>query len=88
MRIYVTIYLLFGEITHVSEFIYDVKMDKNNATNKKQLKRILALNQLLNIAEYYNRLHTTNIEGTTIMYDKSNKKNTILVRHLLCIYVA
>ena len=31
--------------------------DKNNATNKKQLKRVLALNQLLNIAEYYNQLH-------------------------------
>ena len=30
-------------------------MDKNNATNREQLKRILALNQLLNIAEYYNR---------------------------------
>ena len=28
--------------------------DKNNATNKKQLRRLLALNQLLNIAEYYN----------------------------------
>lgn len=32
--------------------------DKNNATNRKQLERLLALNQLLNIAEYYNRLHT------------------------------
>ena len=32
-----------------------IAIDKNNATNKKQLKRILALNQLLNIAEYYNR---------------------------------
>ena len=31
--------------------------DKNNATNKKQLERVLALNQLLNIAEYYNQLH-------------------------------
>ena len=31
--------------------------DKNNDTNKKQLKRILALNQLLNIAKYYNQLH-------------------------------
>ena len=30
-------------------------MDKNNATNREQLKRLLALNQLLNIAEYYNR---------------------------------
>lgn len=28
--------------------------DKNNATNKKQLEKLLALNQLLNIAEYYN----------------------------------
>ena len=31
--------------------------DKNNATNKKQLERVLALNQLLNIAEYYNQIH-------------------------------
>ena len=38
MRIYVTIYLLFGEITHVSEFIYDVKMDKNNATNARKVR--------------------------------------------------
>lgn len=28
--------------------------DANNATNEKQLERLLALNQLLNIAEYYN----------------------------------
>ena len=31
------------------------KDDKNNATNKNQLERLLALNQLLNIAEYYNK---------------------------------
>lgn len=31
--------------------------DKNRSTNKKQLERILALNQLLNIAEYYNQIH-------------------------------
>nr|DAI06224.1 MAG TPA: hypothetical protein [Crassvirales sp.] len=49
-------------------------MDKNNATTVKQLKRILALNQLLNIAEYYNRLHTTNIQNTTIEYDGVNQK--------------
>lgn len=30
------------------------KFNKNNASNHQQLKRILALNQLLNIAEYYN----------------------------------
>lgn len=46
----------------------------NNATTVKQLKRILALNQLLNIAEYYNRLHTTNIRNTTIEYDGVNQK--------------
>ena len=31
-------------------------VDKNNATNKKQLEKLLALNQLLNITEYYNRI--------------------------------
>lgn len=36
--------------------------DANNATNEKQLKRILALNQLLNIAEYYNNIHNSNNE--------------------------
>ncbi len=34
--------------------------EKNNATNRKQLERLLALNQLLNIAEYYNKLHPSN----------------------------
>lgn len=48
--------------------------DANNATTVKQLRRILALNQLLNIAEYYNRLHTTNIQNTTIEYDGENQK--------------
>lgn len=33
------------------------KVSGNNATNEYQLKRILALNQLLNIAEYYNKQH-------------------------------
>lgn len=33
------------------------QLDKNNSTNKKQLERLLALNQLLNIAEYYNKRH-------------------------------
>lgn len=42
-----------GEINSARQF--DVKEDKNNATSKKQLKRLLALNQLLNIAEYYNK---------------------------------
>lgn len=47
--------------------------DANNATTVKQLRRILALNQLLNIAEYYNRLHSTAINTYTIVYNKVNK---------------
>lgn len=31
--------------------------DRYIATNEKQLKKLLALNQLLNIAEYYNKQH-------------------------------
>ena len=31
------------------------KFDKNNTTNRKQFERLFALNQLLNIAEYYNK---------------------------------
>ena len=34
-----------------------ILLNKNIATNKKQLEKLLALNQLLNIAEYYNKLH-------------------------------
>lgn len=49
------------------------KANKNNSTNENQLKRLLALNQLLNIAEYYNRLYTTNIKSTTIEYDGVNQ---------------
>ena len=37
-------------------------MDKNNATNEKQLERLLALNQLLNIAEYYNTINSNKNE--------------------------
>lgn len=41
-----------------------------NATNSKQLKRILTLNKLLNIAEYYNRLHIMIDKQYVILYDK------------------
>lgn len=33
------------------------KFDANNALKGQQLKRLLALNKLLNIAEYYNQIH-------------------------------
>ena len=42
-----------GRICNVCSTIS--KFDKYNATSKKQLERLLALNQLFNIAEYYNR---------------------------------
>lgn len=61
-----------GEIIYVRDYVDNAKVDKNNATNKEQLKRILALNQLLNIAEYYNTLHPTCITHTTIDYDGIN----------------
>lgn len=43
-----------GDIFKASNYEESFINDKNNATNEKQLKRILALNQLLNITEYYN----------------------------------
>ncbi len=52
-------------------------MDKNNATNREQLKRILALNQLLNIAEYYNRLHIMIDRPYVILYDKRTQDYTV-----------
>ena len=49
------------------------KDDKNNATNKNQLERLLALNQLLNIAEYYNRKNSK--EENKIYYINFDKRN-------------
>ena len=46
---------------------------KHNATIKKQLERLLALNQLFNIAEYYNRLHPVTSIVYIIMYNKIDK---------------
>lgn len=60
-------------------------MDKNNATNRKQLERLLALNQLLNIAEYYNRLHPIPSMVYTIMY--STKSNTYYISTPSIIYL-
>lgn len=46
----------YGEIEY-SEDCGSESYHKSNANDKKQLERLLALNQLLNIAEYYNRIH-------------------------------
>lgn len=45
------------------------KFDANNALTSKQLEKVLALNQLLNIAEYYNKLHGNGV-NSVIKYDK------------------
>ena len=63
----------YGKIAGSITYAPDLRAGKNNATNKKQLERILALNQLLNIAEYYNTLHTININNNTILYDYVNQ---------------
>ena len=48
-------YLISG-YGQIEDFSYESdKFESNSATNRKQLDRLLALNKLLNIAEYYNR---------------------------------
>ena len=44
-----------GEIREIVEFDDKTCADRNNAAYIKQLDKVLALNQLLNIAEYYNK---------------------------------
>lgn len=71
-----------GKILHVIKYANDVKIDKNNATNEKQLKRLLALNQLLNIAEYYNSKRTSCVDTIIIYYSEVlDKYNTAAVKH-------
>ena len=48
------------------------RFDVNNVSNKEQLKRLLALNQLLNIAEYYNRNIAELNVRYRICYDSTN----------------
>lgn len=60
----------YGEINFYN--IGTNRVDANNAPNGRQLKKLLALNQLLNIAEYYNNLHRNGV-NTVIKYDKLNQ---------------
>ena len=53
------------------------KFNKNNASNHQQLERLLALNQLLNIVEYYNRLHIMIDRPYVILYDKRTQNYTV-----------
>lgn len=68
--------------------------DKNNATTKKQLYRLMALNQLLNIAEYYNRknpkeekkIHCINFDKRNHEYFIQDCTCSIVVRGLIPIF--
>lgn len=64
-----------GNITD-SKMRWDSAISKNNATNKEQLEKLLAANQLLNIATYYNSrveepdgLYAIGYDTTTHMYE-------------------
>lgn len=64
------------------------KFDKYNATSKKQLERLFALNQLFNIAEYYNRknpkeenkIYYINFDKRNLEYFIQGHTNSIVVR--------
>ena len=61
----------YGEVNFYN--IGTNRFDANNAPNGRQLNRLLALNQLLNIAEYYNKIHPDNTNPCVIVYCKQTK---------------
>ena len=73
---------------------YGAKLDKNNTTNRKQLERLFALNQLLNIAEYYNkknpkkgnRVYCINFDKRNLEYFIQDYTSSIVVRGLVPIF--
>lgn len=70
------------------------KIDINNATNRKQLERLFALNQLLNIPEYYNKknpkkekkIHCINFDKRNHEYFIQDYTCSIVVRGLIPIF--
>ena len=70
------------------------KLDKNNTTNRKQLERLFALNQLLNIAEYYNKkspkeenyIYYINFDKRNLEYFIQGYTSSIVVRGLIPIF--
>lgn len=62
------------------------KFNKNNASNHQQLKRILALNQLLNIAEYYNSNRKEDEVTYAIIYNFDECEFTVTSSVLTDIY--
>lgn len=67
------------------------KEDKNNAATKKQLERVLALNQLLNIAEYYNKkshkegeyIYCISLDGRNFEYFAQRSRKPRIERGLI-----
>lgn len=76
----------YGNIREIVKYSYKTCVDKNNSACIKQLDKILALNQLLNIAEYYNRLHTKNNNHYVIVYNKNTQTYTICMEPFLYIH--
>lgn len=76
-----------GEIVTTTRLI--VTEDKNNATTKKQLYRLMALNQLLNIAEYYNKknpkenIYCIHFNKRNLEYFVQNYTSSIVVHGLI-----
>lgn len=62
-----------GNIMRDAKWDGQIVVDRNIATNVKQLKKLLALNQLLNIVEYYNKQHSR--QNNTQYYIIKNNKN-------------
>lgn len=81
-----------GRIFEISS--HGSKIDINNATNKKQLERLFALNLLLNIAEYYNkkspkkgkRVYCINFDKRNLEYFIQDYTGSIVVRGLIPIF--
>ena len=78
-----------GDVFSTKEF--EEIESKNNATTKKQLERVLALNQLLNIAEYYNKkspkegeyIYCISLEGRNFEYFAQRSKKPRIERGLI-----
>ena len=70
------------------------QLDKNNSTNKKQLERLLALNQLFNIAEYYNKkspkekgtVYCINMHEEDLVYYVRDYISPIVIRGLIPLF--
>lgn len=60
------------------------RFDPNSATNRRQLGKLLALNQLLNIALYYNKLHPKQDYNQCCIICENNEYHVIPYKKLHC----